>query len=208
MKATVAERRTARARIRRAFHLAKASEPVEIDPLHRTLARVLLPRIRRWHLVLGVALDPAVVENRVAACLACVTACTPAVQVGIVRLWRDAIATSFRRGRPVAACPACGRARSDRLEHMLQCSVAVPTVARVGRLFHAVGAIIALGAWAPHRAGRTRKGIAAPPEHVVLGVMTAEAFVRAARAAEGGTRAGGAMRFKSAVRDIVRRHGA
>lgn len=119
VKAAAAERRRARMLFRRTLREAKAAMPVRIDPLLGLSCPVFV-----GGLALGVALDPAVVEERAATCLASITACTPVVQVGVVRTWCDAVATSFHSG--------C--ARSDRLAHMLRCPIAVPMMAQAAGL--------------------------------------------------------------------------
>lgn len=91
---------------------------------------------------------------------------------------------------------------------MLRCRVAVPSVARVSGLPVPAEPTALLGLESLHRARRARRGFAAPPEFLLLGVMTAEAFVRAARATSRRAKLGAPTRFRTAAKDVAKRHGA
>lgn len=124
----VPPRREAARAAARARRARQKGLPPEAGPQHVALADALLPRLLRWSVPTGLGR-----EQMHAACvraIAWLVGCTPAMQIAVIRVWADAVATSQRAGRPTLACPACGREGGDRVAHMVSCATVRTAVAQ------------------------------------------------------------------------------
>lgn len=80
----------------------------------------LLPRLRRWFRA-----DRAprpLLESWADEAIRSVAQAAPSFGLVMLRTWCDAWATSARRGHQVEHCIMCGRARADRLTHLVRCA--------------------------------------------------------------------------------------
>lgn len=80
---------------------------------------VLLPRLRRWFP--SVRIPTVTLREWVRRAADSVAQASPLFGISLLRVWCDAWATSYRKGVGADGCIRCGRARSDRLSHLVRC---------------------------------------------------------------------------------------
>lgn len=140
-----------------------------------SLARALLPRVRRWFPD-AVATDAALIQ-KMAAAIEPLALCSPLYGVALVRAWCDGWKTAGRRGYDPGVCIVCGRRGADTTKHMFCCPRLWQAVQRVSELEppQSLSAALALASSAAFGSRRS-SGRAAPPCNVVRLTLATDVF--------------------------------
>lgn len=181
-----------------------AGDRVGVECCER-LGLALADRLSRWAAL--TRCTAPVLQSGAVAALAAVRGCAPHFAVALVRVWTDAVPTSFRRGRAALDCPICGREGGDRIGHLASCSRAWNRVAaRTGVAAPtSVAEAIGLGP-GPRLAGSAAGGYKPPPERVFALAVLVDAAAKAREARAAGRSLESSRRtFEAAVRHAVRR---